>query len=73
MSRIKFVVRDRNGKWLEREYDSRDEAYQYCLLMTGIDENLAEEVMYIIVDGICVYSSLMADSVDWEALVGWFA
>ena len=73
MKEIKFVVRDKDGRWLEREFDSRDDAYGYCLNMTGVDEDLDEEVMYITVDNVCVYSSLMAEGVDWETLVGWFA
>ena len=73
MSNIKIVVRDINGKWNEKRFETREEAYQYCLNLAQEESDAIEEIMYITVDGACVYSSLMAEGVDWETLVGWFA
>ena len=73
MSNIKIVVRDINGKWIEKRFETREEAYQYCLNLAQEESDAIEEIMYITIDGACVYSSLMAEGVDWETLVGWFA
>jgi len=65
---IKLVLRDANGKWLEKKFQSREEAYLYCLTMP---DDL--EILVVAMNIVLLYSSLMGPPIDKEDLVGFFA
>ena len=68
MQEVWIVTRDINGKRTDH-YLHWDSAYKY------IQENITDEdeILLVVIEDSCVYSSIFADSIDKWALLGFFA
>lgn len=69
---IVVCLRDINGKRTKLKFDYFTEAYMYFYrCITRKEEE--EEILYVTIDGACVYSSITDGLIFYEDLIGFFA
>jgi hypothetical protein len=69
MQEVWIVTRDINGKRTDH-YLHWDSVYPYIYQKNITDD---DEILLVIVEGTCIYSSLSSDSITRWALLGFFA
>jgi len=69
---IIVCLRDINGKRTKHKFDYFTEAYMYFYRCIQRKEE-EEEILYVTVDGACVYSSITDGLIFYEDLIGFFA
>ena len=74
MEVVTIITRDINGKRIKHEY-LWDSVCNFVRGHGGIEANIHDddEILLILVDGICIYSGLTGDPIDWDDVTGFFA
>ena len=75
MKGITLYYRDLNGRnsTISADSDARPIIYDFCKEMSMQENNNECEIQMLVIDGVCMYNSLVNDPVTWEDLVGYFA
>lgn len=74
MEEVTIITRDVNGKRIKLEY-SWGSVCHFINGHGGIEANIRDddEILLILVDGICIYSGLTGDPITWDDVTGFFA
>ena len=74
MEEVTIITRDVNGKRTKLEY-LWDSICSFINGHGGIEANIHDddEILLILVDGICIYSGLTDNPITWEDVSGFFA
>lgn len=70
MERVDIVIRDYNGNrdYIHCNWDDLCSHIYKCY-----EDRDALEILMISVDGMCIYSQLSHDPIDWSDVIGFFA